>query len=55
MRRFDIARLRTLYGTRAGYLKRLGVAADAAVAARTLEPADAVALKAQAAKTVPLF
>ena len=55
MRRFDVARLRTLYGTRAAYLKRLGTAADVAVAARTLEPADAVALKAQAAKTVPLF
>ena len=55
MRRFDVARLKALYGTRAAYLKRLGAAVDAAVAARGLEPADAATIRAQAAKTAPAF
>ena len=55
MRRFDVARLRALYGSRANYLKQLGAAADVAVAARGLEAADAVVIKAQAAKTAPTF
>jgi hypothetical protein len=55
MRAFTVAQLRALYGSRAGYLKRLGAAVDAAVTARGLEAADAAVIKAQAAKATPAF
>jgi hypothetical protein len=55
MRRYDAAELKSLYGSRAGYLKRFNEAVDAALADRWLEPADAAALKAQAPRTTPAF
>jgi hypothetical protein len=54
-RPLDSAELRTLYGTRAEYLKRFGAAVDTAVQERRLVPADAAALKAQAARIAPAF
>jgi hypothetical protein len=55
MRRFDVPTLKAAYGTRAAYLKRFNAAVDAAVAARGLDPADAPAAKAAAAKAAPAF
>jgi hypothetical protein len=52
-RPLDSAELKALYGTRAEYLKRFGAAVDTAVQERRLVPADAVALKAQAARIAP--
>ena len=55
MRAFDAAQLKSLYGSRAGYLKRFNAAVDAAVAARGLEAADAATIKAQTARSLPAF
>ena len=46
MRRFDSAKLKSLYGTRATYLKLFNAAVDAAVAERRLTAADGAAAKA---------
>lgn len=55
MRRFEPARLKALYGTRAAYLKRFNAAVDAAAAERRITSADAVAAKAQGVKSAPQF
>ena len=55
MRRLESPRLKTLYGNRAGYLKRFNAAVDAAVADRRMTAEDGAASKAQAARTAPTF
>lgn len=54
-RRFDSSELKALYGTRAEYLRRYNAAVDQAVAERWLLPADAAAIKLQAARTPMSF
>ena len=54
-RPLDSAELKALYGNRAEYLKRFDAAVDTAVQERRLVPADAAALKAQAARIAPAF
>jgi hypothetical protein len=51
----DNGQLKAAYGNRTGYLKRHAEAVEAALTQRWLEPVDAAALKAQAARTAPVF
>jgi hypothetical protein len=55
MSRFDAARLKQLYRTRAEYLRRFNTAVDQAVMDRLLVKEDAAALKATAGRNTPAF
>lgn len=55
MQRFDAAKLKSLYRTRAEYLRRFNAAVEQAVQGRRLVKEDADALKAAIARGLPVF
>jgi Alpha/beta hydrolase domain len=55
MRRYDSAKLKSLYKDRNEYIKRFNVAVDQAVEEGRLVREDAAALKAPVVRTLPAF